>query len=193
MEETEPVQVGPWLRHKRTTVYDNSWITVWHDEVSRPDGSSGVYGVVHPKAYASGAVVFDDDDRVLLVGQHRYPQDEWSWEIPEGGVPRSEDLLDGIRREVREETGVEASEWRELMRVHLTNSISDEFGVLFTAVAHTHGEPEPDPTEQIEVQWLPFDDVLAMTLDGRITDALTVLAIQRVALERIAPRRFRPE
>ena len=98
------------------------WITVWHDEVTRPDGSPGIYGVVHFANLAAGVLALDDDDRVLLVGQHRYTLDAYSWEIPEGGVPDGETPLDGARRELREETGVEAAEWRELGRLHLSNS-----------------------------------------------------------------------
>ena len=87
-------------------------------------------------------------------------------------------------RELREETGVTATDWREIGRLHLSNSVSDEAAVLFQARAEHHGDAEPDGTEQLEVRWLPFEEALAMTLDGRITDALSVCAIQRVALER---------
>jgi 8-oxo-dGTP pyrophosphatase MutT (NUDIX family) len=184
-----PNQNGPWLRHSRRSVYENSWITVWHDEVSRPDGSPGIYGLVHFANLAVGVVVLDEDDRVLLVGQHRYALGESSWEIPEGGVPAGETPLDGIRRELREETGVEASEWEELVRLHLSNSITDEAGVLYLARGLSHGTPQPEPTEQIEVRWVPFDEVLEMTLDGRITDAMSLIGVQRVALD----RRLRPE
>jgi 8-oxo-dGTP pyrophosphatase MutT (NUDIX family) len=178
--------VGPWRRHARRTAYENDWITVWHDDVSRPDGSAGIYGVVHFANLAAGVVVLDERDRILLVGQHRYTLDEWSWEIPEGGVAPGEAPLDGIRRELREETGVAAAEWLELARVHLSNSISDEAAIVYLATGLTHGVAEPDPTEQLEVRWMPFDDALAMTLDGRITDAMSVVGIQRVALARLA-------
>src|SRR6188474_444762 len=110
---------GPWSRNSRRVAYENPWVTIWHDEVTRPDGSPGVYGVVHFANLAAGVLVLDDSDRVLLVGQHRYPLGEYSWEIPEGGVPAGETGIDGARRELREETGVEAAEWRELARVHL--------------------------------------------------------------------------
>lgn len=190
MTDSTSVTVGPWRRLRRAQAYDNPWITLWHDEVERPDGSHGVYGVVHPKHWATGAVVLDDDDRVLMVGQHRYPFDSYSWEIPEGGVPFDEDLLDGIRREVREETGVEASDWRQLGSLQLSNSVTDEIAYLFAARLRSHGESDPEPTEQLEVHWMPFDDVLAMTMDGRITDAITVVAIQRIALERCAQDRL---
>ena len=168
-------RIGPWTRRSRTVAYENPWVTVWHDEVARPDGSPGIYGVVHFANLAAGAVVLDDDDRVLLVGQHRYTLDTYSWEIPEGGVPAGESALDGARRELREETGVEADAWREIARFHLSNSISDEAGVLFAARATGHGVASPEPSED-----------LAMTTDGRITDAMTILGLQRVALERTA-------
>jgi 8-oxo-dGTP pyrophosphatase MutT (NUDIX family) len=167
-------------------VYDNPWVTVWHDEVIRPDGGAGIYGVVHFANLAAGVLVLDADDRVLLVGQHRYVLDAYSWEIPEGGVPAGESALDGARRELREETGVEAAEWHELARVHLSNSVSDEAAVLFLATGVAIGPADPDGTEQLSVRWVPFAEALAMTLDGRISDAMSVLAIQRVALARLA-------
>ena len=182
---TEPATAsGPWMRHSRRVGYENAWITIWHDEVTRPDGDPGVYGVVHFANLAAGVLVLDDADRVLLVGQHRYALDAYSWEIPEGGVPAGESAFDGARRELLEETGVEATEWRELARVHLSNSVSDELAVLFVAWGLSHGDATPDGTEQLSIRWLPFAEVLAMTLDGRITDAMTVVAVERMALLR---------
>jgi 8-oxo-dGTP pyrophosphatase MutT (NUDIX family) len=177
---------GRFRRRSRRVAYDNAWITVWHDEVARPDGSDGIYGVVHFANVAVGVVAVDAEDRVVLVGQHRYTLDEYSWEIPEGGVPAGESALDGARRELREETGVEAADWREIARLDLSNSITDERAVLYLATNIEAGEPEPDPTEALDIRWVPFDEALAMTLDGRITDVLSVAAIQRIALERAA-------
>src|SRR6476469_8511382 len=137
-------RIGPWTRRSREVAYENPWITIWHDEVARPDGSPGIYGVVHFANLAAGVVVIDDEDRVLLVGQHRYTLDAYSWEIPEGGVPDGESALDGARRELREETGVEADGWREIARFHLSNSISDEAGVLFAAHATSQGVASPE-------------------------------------------------
>jgi 8-oxo-dGTP pyrophosphatase MutT (NUDIX family) len=187
--DDSPVSTGPWVRRSRRVAYENAWITIWHDEVTRPDGQPGVYGVVHFANLAVGVLAIDESDRVLLVGQHRYALDTYSWEIPEGGVPVEETALDGARRELREETGIEAATWRELARSHLSNSVSDEFAVLFLAMDLTTGEATPDGTEALAVRWLPFAEVLEMTLDGRITDALTVLAVQRVALDRGAVTR----
>jgi 8-oxo-dGTP pyrophosphatase MutT (NUDIX family) len=179
-----PTVSGPWTRHGRRTAYENAWITIWHDDVTRPDGAPGVYGVVHFANRAAGVLVLDDADRVLLVGQHRYALDAYSWEIPEGGVPDGESAEDGARRELLEETGVEAVDWRELARIHLSNSVSDELAILFLATGLSQGDATPDGTEQLVVRWLPFEEVLAMTLDGRITDAMTVVAVERLALLR---------
>lgn len=184
MDDEAPIASGPWTRRARGVAYENAWITVWHDDVIRPDGAPGVYGVVHFANVAAGVLALDELDRVLLVGQHRYALDTYSWEIPEGGVPAGETALDGARRELLEETGVEATGWRELARVHLSNSVSDELAVLFVATGLTEGVANPDGTEDLELRWLPFEEVLAMTLDGRITDAMTVIAVERLALLR---------
>jgi 8-oxo-dGTP pyrophosphatase MutT (NUDIX family) len=183
--DDRPVPTGPWTRKTRRVAYENPWITIWHDEVTRPDGEPGIYGVVHFANLAVGVLALDEADRVLLVGQHRYALDEYSWEIPEGGVPLDETPLAGAQRELREETGMDAATWREIGRSHLSNSVSDELAVLFVATGLTAGVATPDGTEALDIRWLPFDEVLAMTLDGRITDALTVLIVQRVALERL--------
>jgi 8-oxo-dGTP pyrophosphatase MutT (NUDIX family) len=175
---------GRFVRHNRRVAYENAWITVWHDDGSRPDGSPGIYGVVHFENLAAGVIAFDDEDRVVLVGQYRYTLDRPSWEIPEGGVPPSETPLEGIQRELREETGLEASEWRELGRLDLSNSVTDEEAVLFEAHGLHHGEAAPEPTESIAIRWVPFDDAVAMVRDGAITDAMSVAAILRVALDR---------
>ena len=181
----DAVLVGPWVRRSRRVAYENAWVTIFHDEVTRPDGAIGVYGVVHFANLAVGVVACDDEDRVALVGQHRYTLDAMSWEIPEGGSPATEDALEGARRELREETGAEARSWREIARVHLSNSVSDELAVLYVATGIRPGEPDPDGTEELAVRWVPFEEALAMVERGEITDAMSVVALQRVALERL--------
>ena len=183
-DPADPADVGPWRRIARRIAYVNPWITIWHDDVLRPDGSPGIYGVVHFASLAAGVVVLDEEDRLLLVGQHRYTLDACSWEIPEGGVGPGEDSLDGASRELREETGVVAAAWRELGRFHLSNSVTDEAAVVYLATGLTHHSAAPEASEDLQVRWVPFEAALAMTLDGRITDALAVLGIWRLALER---------
>jgi 8-oxo-dGTP pyrophosphatase MutT (NUDIX family) len=183
---SEDLQVGPWRRRSRRVAYENAWITVFHDEVVRPDGTDGVYGVVHLHNAAVGVVALDDQDRVALVGQHRYTLDRISWEIPEGGVPWAEPPLEGARRELREEAGVDAAAWREIARVHLSNSITDEVATLYLATGlRTVPQALESSEADLTVDWVPFPETLAMVLDGRITDALSVIALQRVAIDRL--------
>jgi 8-oxo-dGTP pyrophosphatase MutT (NUDIX family) len=184
MDDSPPSR---WRRRARSTVYENPWLTVWHDEVTRPDGEPGIYGVIHFANLAVGVVAIDAEDRVALVGQHRYTLDAYSWEIPEGGVPPDEDPQAGAARELREETGLIAMEWREISRLHLSNSVSDEVAVHFLATGLTPGPASPDGTEDLAIRWVPFNEALAMAMDGRITDAMSVAALLQVGLLRLRP------
>jgi 8-oxo-dGTP pyrophosphatase MutT (NUDIX family) len=179
---------GRFVRRSRRVAYENPWITVWHDEVTRPDGNAGIYGIVHFANRAVGIVAIDDEDRVVLVSQHRYALDHDSWEIPEGGVPWDEDPLVGAQRELREETGLTATTWTELCQLELSNSVTDETALVFVATDLTDGDADPEPTEALQIRSVPFEEALAMTRDGRILDALSVIAIQRVALDRMVSR-----
>ncbi|HET7030000.1 MAG TPA: NUDIX hydrolase [Candidatus Limnocylindrales bacterium] len=183
-DSSEPVVVGPWRRRSRRVAYENPWLTIWHDEVDRPDGSPGIYGLVHFANVAVGVVVLDDADRVLLVGQHRYALDRYSWEIPEGGVPPPETPEAGGRRELLEETGVTAEDWRPIVRFDLSNSVTDETGWIFTAHAVRHGPAAPEASEDLAIRWVPFDEALAMIERAEITDGMSILGLHRLALER---------
>src|SRR5256885_1163250 len=131
---------NPWTRRGRTVAYQNPWIVVYHDDVLRPDGRPGIYGVVHFRNRAVGVVALDDQDRVLLVGQYRYTLDVYSWEIPEGGAPYTEEPLQAAQRELLEETGYTARHWREIARAHLSNSVTNEEAIAYLAEGLDAGE-----------------------------------------------------
>src|SRR6516164_709046 len=138
---------NPWKRLSRRTAYENPWIVVHEDQVIRPDGRPGIYGVVHYRNTAVGVVPLDEQDRVLLVGQYRYTLDVYSWEIPEGGAGENEQPLLGAQRELLEETGYSAECWQEILRAHLSNSVSDEEAICFLATDLHPGIAQPDGTE----------------------------------------------
>jgi 8-oxo-dGTP pyrophosphatase MutT (NUDIX family) len=173
---------NPWRTLGSRRVYENPWISVREDSVIRPDGEPGIYGVVHYKNIAVG-VLPAEDDHVYLVGQYRYPLDRYSWEIPEGGCPEDEEPLEAARRELREETGFEAGNWRRLGEAFLSNSVADEYAVWFLATDLVAGEPQNEGTEVIGVRRVPLREAVAMAMDGRITDALSILALSTYALE----------
>ena len=145
--------------------------------------------MVHPRTHAVGVIALDDGDRLLLVGQYRYTLSGYSWEIPEGGVPIGDDVLDGARREPAEETGFRADTWRELMRFSLANSTSDETGVLYVATGLHPGTADPDETEALELRWVSFEEALEGVRSGDLFDAMTQLEILRVGIDSATQQR----
>lgn len=169
---------NPWRTLSSKEMYDNAWIRVREDSVVRPDGEPGIYGVVHFKNTAVGVLPIEDD-HIYLVGQYRYPLEQYSWEIPEGGCTTGEDPLAAAQRELEEETGLRAANWGKMGEAHLSNSVSDEYAVWFVATSLTQGEHRPEGTEQLNIRRVPFSEALRMSLKGEITDALSMLAIMR--------------
>jgi 8-oxo-dGTP pyrophosphatase MutT (NUDIX family) len=178
---------NPWRRVGRKTVYENPWIRIHHDDVIRPDGQPGIYGVVDFRNIAVGVVVLDAHERMLLVGQFRYTLDAYSWEIPEGGVPPDELPLDGAKRELAEETGYRAADWRPLCRLATSNSVTNEIGRLFVARELTPGTAQPDGTEVLSSRWVTISEAVTMVDRGEITDAMSQVAILRIALAQSSP------
>lgn len=178
---TVAIPVGPWGRKSTSVPYRNAWIQVEHHEVVDPSGAAGIYGVVRFRHKALGCVPFHEDGTVTLVGQHRYPLDKYFWEIPEGGGRPGQDPLEEMKRELAEETGLRARTWVPLGPIHLSNSVTDESGFLWLARDLEEGAAHPESVEQIATRRIPFAEALAEAIDGRLSDALTVIGLLRAA------------
>ena len=179
---------SPWRTLSSRKIYDNSWISVREDVVIRPDGREGIYGVVSFRNIAVGVLAIEEE-YLYLVGQHRYPLGEYSWEIPEGGCAGDEEPLDAAQRELEEETGLRAEKWEKLGEAYLSNSVTDERAIWFLATGLIQGKSRPDGTEVLSVRRVTIDEAMRMSLSGEITDALSLLAIMRFQLERFAAKR----
>ncbi|MFO1237646.1 MAG: NUDIX hydrolase [Alphaproteobacteria bacterium] len=171
---------GPFVVHGARTIYENPWITLTDHDVSVASGRRFSYTVVGFRRRAAGVIPLHDDGTVTLVGQHRFPLDAYSWELPEGGVEPDETPLQAMQRELAEEASLAGAEWRQILRLHLSNSVTDEEAFVFLALGLTPATAEPDDTEELEVRRLPFAEALAMVADGRITDSISVAGLLRV-------------
>jgi 8-oxo-dGTP pyrophosphatase MutT (NUDIX family) len=168
-------RIGPWTIEQERAVYDNPWITVVDYKVLRPDGAPGQYGVVRFKHLAVGVLPLFDDGTVPLVGQHRFPHDCYSWELPEGGGAVGEDPLAAARRELAEETGLRARSWLKLIEFDLSNSVTDEKGVCYLAFGLEMGPAAPGPDEILAHRRLSFSALHNLVLAGEIRDSLTII------------------
>ena len=173
---------NPWITHKTIEIFDNPWIEVTEHEVTNPGGGASLYGKVHFKNYAIGILALDEEMNTWLVGQWRYPLNEYSWELPMGGGPLHEDKLESAKKELREETGISATHWEEITKIHLSNSVSDEVGYGYLARGLTFGETAFEETEDLTIKKLSFSAVVEMCMKGEITDSLSVATILKYAL-----------
>ena len=172
---------NPWQILDSEVKYENNWIRVVHQKVINPSGGEGIYGTVNFKNIAVGVVPIDQDGNIWLVGQYRFPLNEYSWEIPEGGCPKGEEVLDTAKRELKEETGLIAQEWKLISKLHTSNSVCNEVAYIYLAESITQSESQPEETEQLQVKKVSLNEALMMVMDDRITDSMSVAGILKVA------------
>lgn len=179
---------NPWTTLSSRIAYDNPWIRVREDQVLNPAGGPGLYGVVEYKNRAVGVIPIDDEDHTWLVGQHRYTHEMYEWEIPEGGCPAGESLLECAQRELLEETGISARDYELILEgMQLSNSVSNEKACIYIARGLSFADAQPDDTEQLQVRRLPVEEAIHMAATGEIRDAMSVAGLLKLAWLRQPP------
>ena len=173
-----PEHPNPYTTTDRRPVYDSPWIRVREDRFRHRRGAEGRYAVCGFHRTACGVLALDETDRVVLVGQWRYPLELYTWEIPEGGGEPSESPFDAVRRELAEEAGLQAQVWEPLCFFHPSNSSTEEESFLFLATGLSPTEDHhPEDDEELLIHHEPFTHCLQRVLSGEITDSLTAMAL----------------
>ncbi|MCC6933619.1 MAG: NUDIX hydrolase [Deltaproteobacteria bacterium] len=174
-----PIYPNPWKTLSSKIIYSNPWMQIREDQVIRPDGNSGIYGLVEART-ATGVVAVTEQNEIILVGQYRYPTERYSWEIIEGGSEKGESSLSAAQRELKEEAGIIAQNWLQLGGdVQLSNCFTNEIGHLFLACNLTFIESAPEGTEVLEVRKVTIDTCREMLQSGEIEDAMSIIGLYR--------------
>ncbi len=173
---------NPWKTLKSEVKYDNDWIKITEHQTINAAGGDGIYGVVDYKNVAIGIIPLDEDNNTWLVGQYRYPLKQYSWEICEGGGLHKNDILDSAKRELLEELGIKANSWNKIMDMHLSNSVSNEEGVIYIAKGLSFFDPVPEDCEVLQIKKLPFNTVFDMVMTGKITDSITISGVLKTKI-----------
>ncbi len=168
---------NPWKKLHEKKIYENAWIRVDEHQVLNPKGNPGIYGKVSFKNKAIGIIPLDESLNTWLVGQYRYPLNEYSWEIPMGGCPLDTDPMLSAQRELKEETGIIAGTWQKILRIHPSNSVTDEEGFIYLARDLSFGNPEFEETELLEIKKLPLSKAIEMVMKNEIMDALSIAGL----------------
>ena len=162
------------------TIFEGAIVKLTVDQVRLPDGNPAQREVVyHPGGVA--VLALDEEDRVYLVRQYRYPIRQLLLELPAGKLDHGqEEPIQGARRELAEETGLEAGEWTDLGHILASPGFCTEDLHMYLARDLTRKEQHLDEDEFLDVVIMPFEELVAQVMDGTITDAKTVAAVLKV-------------
>lgn len=180
---SEAKQHGPWLVHQSKDVYQDPWITVQRDEVTRPDGNPGSYCIVHLRAGVS-VIAIDSDDHVYLTKEFHYGVGRVTLEAVSGGIEDQELALETAQRELKEELGITAESWEELATVDPFTASLNSPTKLYVATGLEIGEPDPEGTEEIQRVRMPFQTAVDSVFDGTITHTPTCVLLLMLAYRR---------
>ena len=165
-----------WRLLSSAFLWRSGWYNLRQDRVCTPEGRELDYTLVdHPGAV--WIVPVTAGGQVVLIRHYRYPVGEHCLEVPAGGLWPGASPEEAARRELKEEAGGKAAELRYIGRFYTSNGISNEIAHVYLATGVELGEPEREPTEEIEVQLVPADQALRMARSGEIADGPSALAL----------------
>lgn len=174
---------NPWQTLKVKKIFESDWIELELHDVINPAGNKGIYNVVKFKHLAIGILPIDKNGYTYLVGQWRYPLHQYSWEIPEGGGKLNIDPLESAKRELLEETGLVADKYEELLRLHTSNSVTNELSIVYLATELHQQQSMPEETEDIMIKKMHLKDAFKMVMNNEITDSISVAAILKASIK----------
>ena len=172
---------GDWQQLKRTKIYENPWVTLYEDDVITPAQTKSSYSIIDFKNKAAAAIPIDSEGYTWLVGQYRYSLNKYSWELPMGGSANAEDVLLGAQRELREETGISAKKWTEILRFDMIQSIGKEEAIVYVAQELSFGKLETEDTEELQLMRIHLNDAISMALNGEISDSISLAGLFKLA------------
>jgi ADP-ribose pyrophosphatase len=166
---------GSWTIKNSKDIFENEFFKVVEDEVVRPDGKDSQYATIDVKPGVA-VLPIDEDGNVHLTSQFRYALERSNVECVAGNV-EDEDILDGAKREAKEELGIEAEEWTAVGRIEVLTSITTSHTDLFIARGLKFGEPETEGTEELEPLKMSLEDAFEKVISGEITHAESCVLI----------------
>lgn len=175
------MSTNPYITKSSKTVYQNPWIRIREDEIVRPDGSDGIYGVVESNNSVIVAVL-NENQEILLVNSYSYPAQRWHWELPGGGGNSEEDYIEASKRELIEETGIDASRWMLLAETRVCDGLMTEKMATMLATGITMGDrPVSDDSQLIrDMKFVSLDEVYEMIKRDEIDEGQTLTALYLV-------------
>jgi 8-oxo-dGTP pyrophosphatase MutT (NUDIX family) len=168
---------NPWKTLDSRITYQNPWLRVREDNVLRPDGRPGIYGVIEIRP-SVGVLAFNEKNELAIVGQWRYALERYSLEIVRGGTGEGEtDLLAAAQRELQEETGFAAEEWESFGSADVCNGVTTDVQYFYVARKLRFIGVNQDPFEEVTTHWHPFEQAVEMAMSGEISEVCSVAAI----------------
>ena len=171
---------GPWKIKDSAVKYKNPWISVREDQIIRPDGQDGIFGVVEMVAGVS-VLPLDDEAFVYLTKEFHYAIEQDSIEVVSGAIDKNETALEAAKRELKEELGLEAKKWIDLGKIDPFTTVVKSPATMYLAKDINFSTANPEGTEKIDILKVKFDEAVRMVMNSEITHGPSCVLILKAA------------